>query len=522
LSVPRVLALFVAVVLAAVATPGLAGTRRMAIVVGNNIGGPGRPVLRFAERDAARLGAVLSELGGFAPADVYVQQGQGRDALLARLGSITRTIGRWRNDDSDKVVLFFYFSGHSDGESLEMGADRFPFSDMKQALSQAGADLRILVLDSCRSGAFTAAKTGVPGPVFDIRLRDELATEGDATLTSSAADELALESRQLQASFFSHYLVSGLRGAADLSGDGQVTLGEVYRFVFDRTLSSTSATVAGPQHPTYDYRLSGRGELVLTDLRNRSAALRLPAQYDRILVTDAGTGDLVAETQSGGPSLLAVPAGSYRLLAHKQGRSHLARVSVGAGQEQAVRVADFDDGVRVEAVAKGQDRSRVAAAAAVGGNDGQSPASLTILGGITNSVADRLGPLPLLRVAYGGAGRWMPLASLSVASGKLDGIRETSTGLSLGLGLTLGERGVIARVGLEAGVGATFQQATDTSAGWSPFMGLTPSGLLGMRLGPLVAATVEVSGATMLLKRDGKVARRWAPMAAVGVLFSLR
>src|SRR5439155_1760197 len=96
--------------------------------------------------------------------------------------------------------------------------------------------------------------------------------------------ELALESREIRGSFFTHHFVSGLRGAADASGDGRVTLAEAYEYAFSRTVSATSGTVVGPQHPAYDYRLSGKGDFVLTDLLRPSGVLELPAGYDRLLV----------------------------------------------------------------------------------------------------------------------------------------------------------------------------------------------------------------------------------------------
>ena len=45
--------------------------------------------------------------------------------------------------------------------------------------------------------------------------------------------EAAQESDRICASYFTHYLVSGFRGAADLSGDGKVTLNEAYQFAFN-------------------------------------------------------------------------------------------------------------------------------------------------------------------------------------------------------------------------------------------------------------------------------------------------
>jgi hypothetical protein len=47
---------------------------------------------------------------------------------------------------------------------------------------------------------------------------------GHAFLTSSAASEVAQESDRIRASYFTYYLVSGLRGAADVTGEGKVTL----------------------------------------------------------------------------------------------------------------------------------------------------------------------------------------------------------------------------------------------------------------------------------------------------------
>jgi uncharacterized caspase-like protein len=59
---------------------------------------------------------------------------------------------------------------------------------------------------------------------------------GYAFLTSSSPDEVAQESDHIGASFFTHYLVSGLRGAADVTGEGKVTLNEAYQFAFNETL----------------------------------------------------------------------------------------------------------------------------------------------------------------------------------------------------------------------------------------------------------------------------------------------
>jgi hypothetical protein len=87
------------------------------------------------------------------------------------------------------------------------------------------------------------------------------ATVEDAMLLAAPAPALgaaAQESAALGGSFFTHHLDVGLRGAADADGDGQVTLAEAFRYTSARTVAQTAATQGGVQHPTYDFRMSGR------------------------------------------------------------------------------------------------------------------------------------------------------------------------------------------------------------------------------------------------------------------------
>jgi hypothetical protein len=204
----------------AAAAPAHASTRRIAVIVGNNAGNADQVPLHFAETDAARFAQVLGELGGVAPGDRFVLQGKSLAALTEIFAQVRRQIVGLRADPANRVVVLFYFSGHSDGEALELGRDRLTFSELRRQLASLGADVRVALIDSCKSGALLAVKGGKPGPGFQIRMTDELASTGEALLTSSAADEVALESREIAGSFFTHHLISGLRGAADASGDG--------------------------------------------------------------------------------------------------------------------------------------------------------------------------------------------------------------------------------------------------------------------------------------------------------------
>src|SRR6185295_2105265 len=139
------------------------------------------------------------------------------DLLTRRVTAAKRTAGA--SGGRTEVVL--YYSGHADEQGLLLGDDRYSYRTLRDRLDLIPADVRIAVLDACSSGAFTRVKGGKARPPF---LVDESADmRGHAFLTSSSETEAAQESDRIHASYFTHYLVSGFRGAADTSGDGKVT-----------------------------------------------------------------------------------------------------------------------------------------------------------------------------------------------------------------------------------------------------------------------------------------------------------
>jgi hypothetical protein len=176
--------------------PVHAETRRIAVVIGSNRGEATHAPLRFAEQDATKLAAVLTELGGLTSSDMLLLRGPKVVEVRAALDEATRRIALWHKDNRGQVVLIFYFSGHSDGSVLELAGQGLPFAELRRRVTDTGADVRLVILDSCRSGALLALKGGTLGQPFDIRLADDLASTGEAMIASSAADEAALESSE--------------------------------------------------------------------------------------------------------------------------------------------------------------------------------------------------------------------------------------------------------------------------------------------------------------------------------------
>ncbi|WNG43069.1 caspase family protein [Archangium minus] len=298
------------------AAPALAETgtvRRFALLVGVNDGGPERVRLRYAVSDAKSFDKVLGELGGVAAGDRRLLVESGRAELLAALGDLRSRTEAARASGASRVEVLVYYSGHSDEEGLLLKGERLDYGELRRALNALPADVRIAVLDSCASGAFARTKGGTRRPAFLVDAGSKV--RGHAILTSSSEDEASQESDRLGGSYFTHHLLSGLRGAADSTRDGRVTLNEAYQFAFHETLARTEKTRGGAQHPAYDIELAGSGDLVMTDLRATSAGLYLAEALEGRLFVRDEAGTLVVELQKlpGRPTELGLAPGRYHV-----------------------------------------------------------------------------------------------------------------------------------------------------------------------------------------------------------------
>ena len=224
------------------AAPAESAMRRLVLAVGANNGGVDRELLRYAVTDAETFVRVLEEMGGLDPADVLLLRDPDLAAFQRGLHELQRRVSA-ANRRGDRLEVLLYYSGHADEEGLLLAGDHLDYPQLRRELGVASADVHIAVLDACASGAITRTKGGQRQQSFLID--ESFDMRGYAFLTSSSADEAAQESDAIRASFFDYYLVSGLRGAADVTGDGRVTLNEAYQFVFAETLARTTGTTVG-------------------------------------------------------------------------------------------------------------------------------------------------------------------------------------------------------------------------------------------------------------------------------------
>jgi hypothetical protein len=338
------------------AAPGVPGSapqlpaRRFALLLGNDRGGADTRPLLYAAEDARRMHALLLRLGGVQPEDAtLLLQGSAPQALEA-LASLEARAARAAREGA-RTVLLVYYSGHAKDGALRLGDTPLPLAALRERLVRAPADVRIGILDACRSGAVTRTKGVRRAPAFEVDTDAARTARGLVLLTSSAADEDSQEADHLGGSYFTHHLASGLLGDADRSGDGRVSLAEAYAYAYERTVADTADTGAGAQHPTFSFDLAGNGDVLLTEVGGRRDGLALPAAAPAgaYFLVDA-QGRVAAEVHkpAGEERRLALPPGRYRVKRRLEDRLRVGEVEVAAGrvtllEERGLRDAPFTD-----------------------------------------------------------------------------------------------------------------------------------------------------------------------------------
>ncbi len=325
---------------------------RFLLVAGANNGGTDRVKLRYAESDANSFAEVLSQMGGMDKNNVLRISDPSVKTMQNSFAEIEKRLQSKKSDTRKEVLV--YYSGHADDKGLRLGSEIYSWADFRKSVNNLNADVKIAVLDACGSGAITRTKGGVSRPAFLQDASNEMV--GYAFLTSSNENEASQESDRIRGSFFTHALVSGLRGAADMNGDSKVTLNEAYQFAFNETLQSTQSTSGGTQHPSRDMNLVGTGDVVITDLREMSAGLVLDKELEgRFFIRD-NKGNLVAELYKigGKPLELGLPAGVYSIQMEAPSRLWKASdIELKDGKKQVLSMSSLKSIDKEVAVARG-------------------------------------------------------------------------------------------------------------------------------------------------------------------------
>lgn len=341
-----------------------AGTKieRYALFIGCNDGGPERDLLRYAVSDARSFAKVLHEIGGLyrentvmlnEPDSLELELGFQK---LARKLNETPTVEIKEKDKTRKEV-FLYYSGHADYSGIMLGAKRYPYKMLRDRFEKLNAEVKIAIVDACESGAFIRNKGGVHKQPFLVDESSDM--EGIVIITSSSEDEVSQESDKLQGSFFTNSMVTGLRGAADVTGDKRVSLSEAYQYAFNETLSKTSKAQGGAQHPTHEMSLSGTGDVIVTDIKRTNSGVLLSSALSGTLYVWDENGNLVVEMRknSGREIELGLVPGTYNFELQKTTAFQISNTTVKPNRRIVMTPSDFKTEYKVATINRGDKKA---------------------------------------------------------------------------------------------------------------------------------------------------------------------
>jgi Caspase domain len=318
--------------------------RRHALLIGNNFGGVGVDSLRYSESDVRRFAEVLTRIAGFSSEDIQVLVNCDSLGLENGLKNMRKRLTRNKSapaiaeGSGDQDLFLFYYSGHSDRDALRLGSTRYPLEKLKSGFQEVPSQVKIGIFDACQSGMMTRFKGGTTSKPLSLESLKNV--YGQVIIASSAMDERSQESDQLEGSVFTHHWLNGMRGSADMSGDRKVTLNEAYQYAYQMTIETTSRSRSGIQHPAYQFRIYGEGDIVLADLNQGRSGLAFGFRQDgKYLVVDKERGRILADFYKSPDRelLVSLPEGNYNVLKVEKDQWRVAEVAVATG-----RVSDFN------------------------------------------------------------------------------------------------------------------------------------------------------------------------------------
>jgi uncharacterized caspase-like protein len=266
--------------------------KRLALIIGNSVYQDQTLArLKAPDADVGALHDVLkdSQVGGFDDVDLIFNSTFSNVRM-----AISAFFARKSHDD----LLVLYFSGHGvlddngrlylavkDTDHSYLRATAIPAAFITDEMDHSRSRREVLILDCCHSGAFARGSKGSTGASVGTATAFEGKGYGRVILTASDATQYAWEGDQVigeaENSLFTHHLVEGLQtGQADTNGDGEITVDELYDYVYKQVISQTPKQTPGK----WSYR--EQGEIVIARAPARiaaqPAALEMPEFNDEI------------------------------------------------------------------------------------------------------------------------------------------------------------------------------------------------------------------------------------------------
>ena len=205
------------------------------------------PSLKYTDDDAYQFYAFMKSPEGGAVEDnhisLLIDDAARSQAILRSLKSIVDMA------DADDAIII-YLSGHGlEGGFVpydyQSGAGTISYKDILAIVDGSAAKNKHCIADACYSGSMSQARSPYMMGLEEFYSRINTSKGGTALIMSSQNQEVSLEYSGLRQGIFSHFLIEGLKGAANIQKDRIITVDELYKYISTNVQSYT----ANAQHP---------------------------------------------------------------------------------------------------------------------------------------------------------------------------------------------------------------------------------------------------------------------------------
>lgn len=224
----------------------------VAVIIGNRSYRDGMPAVSFALNDAVLMRTYAEQAFGIRPGNILYLE----DATLTNMNVIFGDANNPRGRLSDLVKtgrsdVFVFYSGHGapdpnsrraylmpvDSDASRLDLTAYSLEVLYANLAELGARSVTVVVDACFSGASGGGDMLIAeASPIGIRINDPSAVIGEnaVVITASSGQQIASWYPEMRHGLLTYFFLKGIQGAADATGDGQITAGEMEVWLTDR------------------------------------------------------------------------------------------------------------------------------------------------------------------------------------------------------------------------------------------------------------------------------------------------
>ncbi len=200
------------------------------------------PSLKYTDDDAFKLHSFYKSPAGGALPDEQIKILVDEDA---NKDNITKTLKEITSKANKQDMVMFFFSGHGiSGAFLPSDYDgRMQIVSHKEILDimeSSKAKSKVVIADACHSGSFTEKGESYEAALNHLYSAFNNSRGGTLLLLSSKAEETSIESNGLRQGVFSHFLIEGLKGKANMDNDDIITVEEAFEYIYTNVRQFTN------------------------------------------------------------------------------------------------------------------------------------------------------------------------------------------------------------------------------------------------------------------------------------------